>query len=427
MSTVTLDIEKKKALVPQLRFPWFENEWKNFTLKKIIIELNSGISVNSDDFPIKNDLEIGILKTSCVANGVFIEKENKKIVETEISRARLNPAKNEIIISRMNTPQLVGESGYIDKDYPSLFIPDRLWQTIVNQDFCDSRWLSYFLITEKVRDNLKSIATGTSGTMKNISKPNFLSINISIPKLAEQKKIASFLSAVDEKIQQLSRKKELLEQYKKGVMQQLFSGKLRFKDENGEDYPDWEEKKLGDIATLLKDGSHGSHKDVPDGKYYLLSAKNIRNGRINIDNDDRKISEDDFNAIYKNYNLKENDILLTIVGTIGRLAIYKGEKNISFQRSVAFFRFENAYSNYMFQLMNGNAFQKELENRKVVSAQPGIYLGDLAKISLNIPIFKEQQKIANFLSSIDAKIESTNKQITQTQMFKKGLLQKMFI
>lgn len=184
---------------------------------------------------------------------------------------------------------------------------------------------------------------------------------------------------------------------------------------------------MGNIVTLLKDGSHGSHKDVPDGKYYLLSAKNIRNGQINIDDDDRKISEADFNAIYKNYSLKENDILLTIVGTIGRLAIYKGEKNISFQRSVAFFRFENVYSNYMFQLMNGNAFQKELENRKVVSAQPGIYLGDLAKISLNIPHFEEQQKIANFLSTIDTKIESVNQQITQTQTFKKGLLQKMFV
>jgi len=200
----------------------FAGEWRSFTLKHLIKDLQSGISVNSEDRPIANELEYGILKTSAVANGVFTKNENKKIVDEEVSRAKLNPTKNEIIISRMNTPQLVGQCGYVDKTYTNLFVPDRLWQTITYTDKCNNRWLSYFLITDRVRYNLKSIATGTSGTMKNISKPNFLGINVNLPSLPEQEKIANFLSSIDNKINQTQQQLEQTQAFKKGLLQQMF-------------------------------------------------------------------------------------------------------------------------------------------------------------------------------------------------------------
>ncbi|WP_199735293.1 MULTISPECIES: restriction endonuclease subunit S [unclassified Flavobacterium] len=412
-------------MVPELRFKEFEGEWTEKYLGNCI-DLLTDYHANGSYERLKENVEL-------------LEEENYAVIIRTTNFEKKDFQKNLLYIDE-NAFNFLKKSKVYPDDIiinkianagatylmPDLNRPVSLAMNLFLLRIKKEHSARYIYTQIKTKEHLlRALASGT-GT-KTITKQDVRNFEINIPTLKEQQKIASFLSAVDKKIQQLSRRKELLEQYKKGLMQELFFGKLRFKDENGGDYPDWEEKKLGNIVTLLKDGSHGSHKDVPDGKYYLLSAKNIRNGQINIDDDDRKISEADFNAIYKNYSLKENDILLTIVGTIGRLAIYKGEKNISFQRSVAFFRFENVYSNYMFQLMNGNAFQKELENRKVVSAQPGIYLGDLAKISLNIPHFEEQQKIANFLSTIDTKIESVNQQITQTQTFKKGLLQKMFV
>src|SRR5690606_12597555 len=113
----------------------------------------------------------------------------------------------------------------------------------------------YYLITPRTRSILTAIANGTSGSMKNISQSNFLEIEVGVPSLMEQQKIASFLSTVDTKIQQLTRKKELLEQYKKGVMQKIFKREIRFKDEQGREYPEWEEKKLGDLGSFVGGGT----------------------------------------------------------------------------------------------------------------------------------------------------------------------------
>ena len=210
----------------------------------------------------------------------------------------------------------------------------------------------------------------------------------------------------------------LLQTYKRGVMQKIFSQELRFKDAIGSKFPDWEEKTLVDICSLIKDGTHGTHQDDPNGDYFLLSAKNVLNGRVIYDNNDRKISRSEFDSIYKNYNLQKNDLLLSVVGTIGRLAIFQGENNLAFQRSVAFFRLKvGSLPSFVYYQMNNIKFQRELTKRQVTSAQPGIYLGDLAKIDLYIPSIKEQEKIANFLTAIDQKIEAVAQQIDHTEQF----------
>jgi type I restriction enzyme S subunit len=118
---------------------------------------------------------------------------------------------------------------------------------------------------------------------------------------------------------------------------------------------------------------------------------------------------------------------LTVVGTIGRVAIYTDEfSNVAFQRSVAFFRFDNQNSQFVAQLFTSSAFQNLLLVNQVVSAQPGIYLGDLAKIIVNIPTKNEQTKIANFLTAIDDKITHAQAQLAAAKQYKQGLLQQMF-
>lgn len=189
---------------------------------------------------------------------------------------------------------------------------------------------------------------------------------------------------------------------------------------------DWEQRELGEELSLLKDGTHGTHKDVEDGPY-LLSAKNIKNGKINISADDRKISEEEFAKIHKNFQLNSGDVLLTIVGSIGEAAILRNTTAITFQRSVAYLRPLGMDSNFLYSLITGPAFQKELENKQVVSAQPGIYLGDLSKIKITISKdIMEQKAIGDFFAQLDHLINLQQRKLNKTKTIKSAYLSEMF-
>ena len=193
--------------------------------------------------------------------------------------------------------------------------------------------------------------------------------------------------------------------------------KLRFKEFNDE----YKYRNLSDISTLIKDGTHGTHENYENG-IPLLSAKDINNNKINIPEDCRKISVDDYNKIYKNYLLKKDDILLTIVGSIGRTALYKNEK-VAFQRSVAAIRIDgNNNSNYIRQYIESHIIINQLNNMTNSSAQGGVYLSSLSKLNFDIPRKEEQLKVAKFLSLLDKKIEFQFKKIEDLKLFKKGLI-----
>lgn len=164
----------------------------------------------------------------------------------------------------------------------------------------------------------------------------------------------------------------------------------------------WEQRKLISCLSLLKDGTHGTHKDYSSGPL-LLSAKNIKNGRVYYDGTDRRISYKDFEKIHRNFKLQIGDILLTIVGSIGETALLKDSFEITFQRSVAFLRAkDNILPKFLMSEFNTDRFRNELEDRKSTSAQPGIYLGDLGEI----PVFvsknpAEQRRIGSYFESLD--------------------------
>ena len=120
--------------------------------------------------------------------------------------------------------------------------------------------------------------------------------------------------------------------------------------------------------------------------------------------------------------------MLSVVGTIGRVAVYSSDfHNVAFQRSVAFFRFDNENSHFVAQLFTATQFQNDLLTNQVISAQAGIYLGDLAKIKITLPCHSEQTKVANFLTAIDDKITATQTQLQAVKQYKQGLLQQMFV
>lgn len=254
------------------------SDWEVGILGDELESLEAGVSVNSidDDFI---DGDLCILKTSAVSDGMFNPKECKKILESDRSRARINPQKDSIIISRMNTPNLVGECGYVEENYSNLFLPDRLWQTKFNsKNSVFPKWLNYLLNTTEYKLRIKGTATGTSNSMKNISKDAFLNLKIPLPSLPEQKAIAGVLSTVDAAIhatEKLIAQKELR---KKWLMQQLFTGKKRLKGFSGE----WKEMYLGEMFT---ERAETRYCDLP-----LLSI-----GQIGVYPQDESVKKDTSN------------------------------------------------------------------------------------------------------------------------------------
>ncbi|WP_234422305.1 restriction endonuclease subunit S [Sedimenticola thiotaurini] len=203
-------------------------DWEVQCLGRFVAALDAGVSVNSLDESNAFPHDKHILKTSCVDVGRFIPAEKKSILPSDLRRAKCSPIKGAIIVSRMNTPALVGEIGYVSCDHPDLFLPDRLWQMRFKNDFSiNSRWLSYLLSFPSVAKRIRDSATGTSGSMKNISKGSLMGLELSFPMFEEQTAIATILSDMDEEIQTLQQRLTKTRQIKQGMMQELLTGRTR--------------------------------------------------------------------------------------------------------------------------------------------------------------------------------------------------------
>jgi len=189
---------------------------------------------------------------------------------------------------------------------------------------------------------------------------------------------------------------------------------------------EWEQNKLDNLLEQLKDGTHGTHRNVEKGPY-LLSAKNIKNGEIFISEEDRNISVEEYEKIHKYFSLKKGDVLLTIVGSIGESAIIDNPYGYTFQRSVAYLRpNKEINSKFLYAQINSYEFQKKLMNRQVLSAQAGIYLRDLSDIFITFPTIEEQQKIGEFFKVLDECIANQERKIAKVKALKAAYLTEMF-
>ena len=290
----------------------------------------------------------------------------------------------------------------------------------------DIDYLVFYLLTKRGTVLLDLASPGGAGRNRTLGQEHFLKSKVPLPPLPEQQKIAEILTAQDAVIALLQKQIELLQKQKKAFLQKMFPKKgstvpeIRFAG-----FTDaWERRKLGEVLSLLKDGTHGTHQNSDEG-VYLLSAKNIKNGQIVIDEEtDRKISVEEFETIHSNFKLKENDVLLTIVGSIGETAILKNPDTATFQRSVAFLRpNEDTISIFLKTEIETDIFQKELSDRKSQSAQPGVYLGELEKIPFYVTSIQEQEKIGAFFSNLDSLITLHQRKLEIEQQKKKALMQ----
>ena len=401
--------------VPLLRFKEFEGIWTREKFKGLV-KINQGLQI-----PISERYTEEVDNSYFYITNEFLKaKSDKKYYIKNPNKSVLCDVDDILMTRTGNTGMVVTNvKGAFHNNFFKIAYP-----STIDKDF-----LFYFLNLTNTQNTIKRLA-GTS-TIPDLNHSDFYRIDFPITTLPEQQKIASFLSAVDEKLQQLTKKKDLLEKYKKGVMQKIFSQELRFKDDNGNNYPDWEEKKLGEVDIYISDGNYGElypkASEMKQSGIPFVRANNIKNLRL-VWNDMRYIDAE-LHSVLTSGHLKTDDILVTTRGDIGMVAIVSEDFNgANINAQICLLRVGqelNAY--FLLQFLGSVNGKKQFKQLQTGSALKQLPKGNLRKIKLKKPFLEEQQKIANFLSSLDSKIDSVSIQIKNTKAFKKGLLQQMFV
>ena len=280
--------------VPKLRFKEFQCEWES----KKIIDLADYVDYRGKT-PTKTNSGVLLVTAKNIKFG-FIDYDCSKeyISESDFEEVmrRGKVAINDVLFT---TEAPLGNIASVDRI--EIALAQRVIKYRGKENILDSQFLKQIMLSERFQNLIASKATG--GTVLGIKGSVLHKLNITAPSLIrEQTKIATFLSAVDEKIAQLSRKHELLQQYKQGMMQQLFSQKLRFKDDKGEDFPEWGNIKLKDFLSL-----ESRPVNKPDTNYHALGVRSHFKGLFNkIDSDPSKISMDTL------YRVKKDDFVVNI-------------------------------------------------------------------------------------------------------------------
>ena len=383
-------MEKLKN-IPTLRFPEFDRKWENSTLGNITYKVDKK-NKSKELLPIYSINNYnGFTPQSEQFDGLDSNERGYDISLYKIIENKTfayNPA-------RINVGS-IGYSGNLDR-----LIVSSLYVCIKTKENINDEFFYKFVKTDRFINYVNKMGEG--GVRIYLFYENFSLIPFSFPSLAEQIKIASFLTVVDDKLQALKQKKSLLEQYKKGVMQKIFSQELRFKDDNENDYHNWEVKKLSEVAN--KKSSNISANKIEDnfGDYIIYGASGI------LKKVDFYKEEDDYISIIKDG------------AGVGRLLYCKGQSSVLGTMEIIRPN-EGINTYYLYCLLSNIDFVKYVTGSTI----PHIYFKDYSTEICGLPCLEEQTKIADFLSAVDDKINHCQSQIEKTEVWKKGLLQQMF-
>ncbi len=403
-------------MFPKLRFKEFDENWKEVTLKNCITSIDSGWSPQCESYP-ANSSEWGVLKTTSVDWSGFNSSFNKKLPLELTPRKEIEVKPLDILVTRAGPTERVGVVSVVPHSVRSkLMISDKLIRLKSNEEN-NPLFLGISLSSVKCQNQLQSKTSGLAKSQTNISQKILGEVLLKLPSKEEQTKIASFLSAVDEKISQLTKKHELLSQYKQGMMQKLFSQQIRFRADDGSEFGEWEEKELKDIAEI-----NPKSKKLPESFIYI-DLESVEKGQLLLQ---KNIELQDAPSRAQRL-LAKGDVLFQMVRPYQQNNYYfnlSGE----YVASTGYAQIRTKLdSKFIYYALHEKTFLDEVMNRCTGTSYPAINSSDLSSIEILIPCLEEQTKIANFLSAIDQKIEVVAQQIEQAKTWKKGLLQQMFI
>lgn len=417
---------------PQLRFSDFNDQWS-------VLKLGNIAKINDGTHQTPKYVENGI-KFVSVENIHNLKNTSKFITSEAYEKGfKVKPRIGDILMTRI-TAGVIGATAIVTDNEPLAY------------------YVSLALIREVSGNHIPYLAQRIESThfkrelhkrIIHVAFPKKINLGdigeclISIPSLPEQQKIASFLSKVDEKIALLTEKKDKLAEYKKGVMQQLFNGSfqeqdgqltfipptLRFKADDGSEFPDWEEKKLDDICSFTSGKNIKQSEASPDfstpcvryGELYHMYGEVITTvvNRTNLEPSELTFS-------------KGNEILLPSAGEdpldIGAASALT-LTDVAIGRTINVLRpkTKDSYCHIYVSYYINNKLKKKISTLARGASISNVYNSDLKGLSILLPSLEEQQVVKSFLLAIEEKINLTNSELDKAKEWKKGLLQQMFV
>lgn len=410
---------------PTLRFVDFEKKLENKSLGKVISIFN-GFAFKSND-----SCESGARWLKIADVGIQqIKHEHKNYLPESFIKnySKFTLVEGDVVIAL--TRPVLGKKlkvALVDTLASGALLNQRVGKIITKEN---QLYVYYLMQTNRV---ITSIVNNIAGTdPPNLAPSEIKNIPVKVCSKDEQKKIADFLTSVDTKISQLIEKHCLLKDYKKGVMQQIFSQQIRFKDDDGNTFPEWNTHELAMLSESgISNGVFNDPKKVGKG-FRLINVKDMYKGD-SIEYSELTLLDLEPKLFEKN-KVKYGDIFFTR-SSIVPTGIAFSNVNLSEKEDITFDGHLMKISPnkklvdplFLAYYLRSYAPRKALVSRGKQSTMTTIAQDDIKDIKLNIPALKEQQKIAQFLQSLDKKINAVNEQIEQTKLFKKGLLQQMFV
>ena len=394
---------------PQLRFPEFSGAWNTHSIGKIGTFFSGGTPASSN-----KDYYSGTIPF--IGSG----KISSESVKQHITQEALDSSSAKIVNEGDLLYALYGAtSGAVALSKINGAINQAVLCIRTNEN-------KFFLKTWLEKNKERILGTYLQGGQGNLSAQIVKSLKLNLPTKPEQQKIAAFLTVVDNKIEQLSKKQELLGEYKKGLMQQIFSQAIRFKADDGCDFPDWEEKKLGGMIDIVVDNRGKTPPVVKERNIPLIEVNAIGSKSIDYKKVSKFVTPETFKNWFRKY-LNNGDILFSTVGQTAVCSIYFDSVKAAIAQNIVGLRFSSEDFKFMYYLLTERKNNHKFKRIEMGAVQPSVKVSQMIHIDFKIPSFPEQQKIANFLSSIDNKIEQVGKQLRESKQFKKALLQQMFV
>lgn len=395
--------------IPKLRFPEFSEEWEKSELGKLTQEITR-VNPNSDAPIMMISAANGFILQSNKYSKEMTGQSLKKYIELHAGEFAYNHGASKL------------------KKYGACFCLDLDKARIPFVYHCfkltegNTKFFSYLLNRTQLDSELARYISSSARMdgLLNISYTDYMKINISVPTLAEQQKIADFLSNVDSIITAETKILNTLQKKKKALMQKLFNRQLRFKSDDGTDFPEWEEKKLGDVCSYIGGGTPSKKvKEYWNGNINWASVKDIT-GKYLYETQD-KISQ--LGADSSATNICEPDSLLLITRmSPGKTVITKCITAINQDLKIVKSDINVEFLHLLFQ-----SIQTKIDEKTSGTTVKGISIEGLNQIDIRLPCKAEQQKIADCLSIIDSLIQTQQKVVTTWQQRKKALLQQMFV